>query len=111
LLEIADIRVERLQDISEEDAKAEGMFFTDYGRSCGHFAGQGWVDYDPKRCPAPLAYHAQRSGWMWDKTSSHEECLAAAKWAFANLWCHVNGENAWVENPWVWVVTFRRIEP
>jgi hypothetical protein len=30
--------------------------------------------------------------------------------AFAKIWRSINGENSWDENPWVWVIEFRRIE-
>ncbi|WP_439864885.1 hypothetical protein [Pseudomonas antarctica] len=50
LLEITEVRVERLQDIGEEQARAEGCFFTDYGRKCGH-TGSGWTEVG--NCPAP----------------------------------------------------------
>lgn len=106
LLEITAVRVERLQDISEEQAKAEGCFFTDYGRKCGH-TGSGWTDIGD--CPAPEAHHPQRNGWMWDRTSSPNECLGTATWAFANLWQKTGG--AWEANPWVWVVEFRPATP
>lgn len=106
LLEITDVRVERLQDISEEQAQAEGCFFTDYGRKCGH-TGSGWTEVGD--CPAPEAHHPQRNGWMWDKTSSSNECLGTATWAFANLWQSVGG--AWDLNPWVWAVEFKRVTP
>lgn len=106
LLEITDVRVERLQDISEEQAQAEGCFFTDYGRKCGH-TGSGWTEVGD--CPAPEAHHPQRNGWMWDKTSSPNECLGTATWAFANLWQKTGGD--WEDNPWVWVVEFKRVTP
>lgn len=106
LLEITDVRVERLKDISEEQAQAEGCFFTDYGRKCGH-TGSGWTEVGD--CPAPEAHHPQRNGWMWDKTSSPNECLGTATWAFANLWQSVSGD--WDANPWVWVVEFKRVTP
>ncbi len=108
LLEVTAIRVERLQGISDEQAQAKGCFFTDYGRKCGH-GGKGWTDVGA--CPAPEEHHPQLNGWMWDKTTSHEQCLGAPRWAFANLWNAVNGPDAWDANPWVWVVEFKRVTP
>ncbi len=105
LLEITDVRVERLQDISEDQAKAEGCFFTDYGQECFH-GGTGWKNVGI--CPAQ-AGHRQRTGWAWDKTTSHEECLGTPRWAFANLWNATGGD--WYANPWVWVVEFKRVTP
>ncbi|MBT9268051.1 hypothetical protein KKQ10_24555 [Pseudomonas sp. MG-9] len=105
LLEITDVRVEWLQDISEDQAKAEGCFFTDYGQECFH-GGAGWKDVGV--CPAQ-AGHRQRTGWAWDKTTSHEECLGTPRWAFANLWNATGGD--WYANPWVWVVEFKRVQP
>lgn len=105
LLEITGVRVERLQDISEAQAIAEGCFFTDYGRKCGH-GGNGWREVGS--CPAPEQHHPQLDGWMWDKTTSHEQCLGTARWAFGNLWEKTGGD--WDANPWVWVVEFKRIE-
>ncbi len=64
-LEITEVRVERLQDISEADAAAEG------------------VTTDPA-CPAYDAYAA--------------------------LWDEINGAGAWEANPWVWAVSFKRIQ-
>jgi hypothetical protein len=106
LLEIAAVRVERLQDITNEQAEAEGCFFTDYGRKCGH-SGKGWTDVGT--CPAPEAHHPQLNGWMWDKTTSQEQCLDSARWAFANLWLKTGGD--WDANPWVWVVEFKKVTP
>jgi len=106
LLEITDVRVERLQDISEEQAQAEGCFFTDYGRKCGH-GGKGWSEIGD--CPAPAEHHPQREGWMWAETTSHEQCLGSARNAFGNLWNTTGGD--WDANPWVWVVQFKRVQP
>ncbi|POA26376.1 MULTISPECIES: hypothetical protein [unclassified Pseudomonas] len=106
LLEITDVRVERLQDISEEQAQAEGCFFTDYGRKCGH-GGKGWSEVGD--CPAPTEHHPQREGWMWAETISHEQCLGSARNAFGNLWNTTGGD--WDANPWVWVVEFKRVQP
>jgi hypothetical protein len=106
-LEVTGVRVERLQGISNEEAQAEGCFFTDYGRRCGH-SGNGWTEVGT--CPSPDAHHPQNNGWMWDKTSGPDECLSAARWAFANLWESINGAGSWDANPWVWVVAFKRVE-
>jgi len=106
LLEITDVRVERLQDISEEQAQAEGCFFTDYGKACFH-SGKGVRD--AANCELPESTHQQRNGWMWDKTTNHEQCLGSARNAFGNLWQTTGGD--WAANPWVWVVEFKRVQP
>ncbi|MNV92582.1 hypothetical protein D3C71_1871960 [compost metagenome] len=105
LLEITAVRVERLQDISDDQAKDEGCFFTDYGLQCFH-GGTGWKDVGD--CPAKVG-HQQRNGWAWDKTTSHEQCLFTPRFAFANLWNATGGD--WDANPWVWVVEFKRVTP
>ena len=64
-LEITNIRVERVQNISEDEAKAEGVFIH-------------------KVYPAP-------------------------RMEFANLWDSIHKkENRWNDNPWVWVIEFKR---
>ncbi|MEQ2025370.1 hypothetical protein ABLB84_06175 [Xenorhabdus szentirmaii] len=85
-LEITNVRVERLQDISEQDAISEGMRFTDYGKN---------------------RYNQQRNGWSWKRTTHHDECLSTARFAFGNLWESFYGEYSWDANPWVWVIDFR----
>ena len=75
-LEITDVRVERLQDISEEDARAEGI--VDGGcLNCG--------EPEPCACAEPAP---------------------DARDAFIHLWRSINGEESWTANPWVWVVEF-----
>lgn len=106
LLEITAVRVERLQDINDEQAEAEGCFFTDYGQRCFH-GGRGVRD--ASECEYPNSKHQQRDGWMWGKTTSHEQCLGSARWAFANLWEKTGGE--WDANPWVWCIEFKRVTP
>ncbi|WP_088256972.1 hypothetical protein [Fimbriiglobus ruber] len=103
-LELTEVRVERLQDISEEDAKAEGIFFTDYGRKCFHRASP---PQDVGDCPAPAEHHPQRDGWMWDRTRSSDQCLGSARSAYGNLWHAINGRGSWSKNPWCWCLSFR----
>ncbi len=80
-LEITGVRVERLQDISEADAAAEGLTTLSEG------ADQTWaVDADPR--------------------SEHQTARETYHW----LWDAINGDGSWEANPWVWVVVFKRVE-
>jgi len=89
LLEIVSVRVERLHDISEADAIAEGGRFVDFGKN---------------------DFGQQQPGWRCDRLpSSADDALDSAKWAYANLWESINGAGSWDANPWVWVVEFKRV--
>ncbi len=84
-LEVTGLRAERLQDITEADAKAEGV--------------------------EPLSHIGAEQAIAGDQQSrthgSHPHTLA-----FAVLWDTINGDRApWVSNPWVWVVGFERVLP
>ena len=84
-LKITDVRVERLQDISEEDAISEGVDNWTYKNAA---TPQNWLDYtDPFAPPLFTAYDS-----------------------FCSLWYSINGEESWNANPWVWVIEFERIE-
>lgn len=81
LLEITAVRVERLQDISEDQAKAEGVrLYTDHAElgEWWHVDGIDTYSADPRK-------------------------------SFELLWSSVGGD--WVANPWVWVVEFKRVTP
>lgn len=77
-LEITDVRVERLQDITEADIIAEGCTVDAVAR----WTGVPWSDM-------PTLHHAFRVGW--DRLN--------ARRGFG-----------WDANPWVWAITFRRLE-
>jgi hypothetical protein len=79
-LEIVSVRVERLQDITEEDAKAEGVIHDD----CSTVL---WKNYT-------------------NKMSSYD----TARSSYASLWENINGNGAWASNPWVWVIEFKKVE-
>lgn len=79
---IRDIRVERVRDITEEDARAEGILepAPAHGNWC-----------DP---------HKGREGhWSYRKP-------------FADLWDTINSKRGfgWDANPWCWVIEFRKVE-
>lgn len=83
-LEVTAVRVERLQDISEEDAKEEGVM-------------------------RPNCIGLSACGGGCDSC----ECTAPYKEHFRVLWGSLNDDRsgcAWSDNPWVFVIEFRRVE-
>lgn len=85
-LEITNIRVERLNDISEEDCQAEGIQWLWNGncKECyqwsvtGNRKSNNWFDYA-------------------------EDC-------YEHLWNSIHKkENTWKDNPWVWVIEFKGV--
>lgn len=82
-LEITALRAERLQDISDADARAEGIEGMAGDPECGH---RNYLD---------------QSGKDW--TLSPRE-------SFQSLWESINGPASWAKNPWVWVVEFERAQ-
>lgn len=83
LLEITDIRVERVQDITESEAIAEGV------ELLNNSPFNQWKSYKEK---GRFHLHAWQS--------------------FQSLWNSINEKRGfgWDVNPWVWVVEFKRIE-
>jgi hypothetical protein len=73
------LRVERLQDISAEDAIAEGI---ERIPNVGMFRSFGWRDY------------SGGSGFFNPIDS------------YRTLWESINGPGSWEINPWVWVIQF-----
>lgn len=86
---IEDIRVERLQDISAEDALAEGIERNNMG------LGNGETYKDYIDCP--------NDKWEWFGCPIN---------SFQSLWDSINGKTyPWKSNPWLWVIEFSRIKP
>lgn len=82
-LVVTDVRVHRLQDISAEDAEAEGLLCGE--TECGE-----------------LVY----SGLHQSYPIPPEHCHHWAEEAFAALWNATYGPDAWAANPWVTAITF-----
>ncbi|WP_286694039.1 hypothetical protein [Spongiibacter sp. UBA1325] len=88
-LEITGVRIERLQDITEEDARAEGINCYPFIPDDGYPVCNGYTHLDDDgKCT------------LWP----------TAKRAFENLWESINGLGSWEKNPWVWVLEFKREE-
>ena len=79
LLEITDVRVERLREITEDDAMSEGVL--------------------------------RKSPVYWQSYLGDNRNTLSSRDSFWTLWSSIHGPESWSENPWVWVITFKRIEP
>ncbi|HEY9749835.1 MAG TPA: hypothetical protein V6C63_14215 [Allocoleopsis sp.] len=91
-LEITDVRVQRLQEISEEDAIAEGIRLI--GDTFPH-GGDFWKK-------GPNFYTIEYPGWSFNAPTA-KEC-------FAHLWDSINGKTyPWGSNLFVRAVSFKRI--
>lgn len=104
LLEITEVRVERLQTITTGQAMAEGIIFTDFGLQdrpgkVSLDGGKTFRALKPKQAP----------GWHAGDATHPDRCMDTAYGAFANLWARTGGD--WAANPWVWVIEFKVIEP
>lgn len=89
-------RVERLQDISTEDAIAEG--FACLSKDGGKTYKYGIPDLDGLPGTDNL-------GWAWQDWSA--DPIAA----YRHLWELINGKGSWDLNPWVWVEIFKAVTP
>lgn len=93
-LEITGVRVERLNSISEADAKAEGLAEITKDGSLFKFGipdRDGYPGTDDK-------------GWPWTEWERNPVN------AYCKLWQSIYGADSWQANPWVWVVEFKRVE-
>lgn len=82
-LEITDVRVQPLRDVSEDDARAEGALYHD-GHGVGH------------------------SGWRHDGDDG--VVFGTARESYFRLWDRINGKRpgcAAKDDPWVWALTFK----
>lgn len=82
-LEIESVRVERLHEISRQDAMAEGIYLNE---------NDYWT-----------------AGEM--EPGKVLRGLESLELAYGRLWDYINGPGSWDKNPWVWVIQFRRLKP
>lgn len=85
-IKITGIKVERLQDISDEDCLKEGV--------------QKWVDVKSVKDVAKYGGYTNGS-WDWFETSRE---------AFSTLIDEVSGKGTWESNPYVFAYSFERVD-
>lgn len=94
-LEVNAVRIERLNDISESDAIAEGIEQVD------HAGEKFWKNYQFKTA------HPRRGVSITD--AEHRTVgFRDPRDSYRSLWAAINGPESVTANPWVWVLTFRR---
>lgn len=87
-LEVTGVRVERLQDISDEDANAEGFEGTfEHSQGCDYedCALAGGVE----DCDGELSTAVDNFQTYWDSFNAK------------------NPSHSWAANPWVWAISFK----
>lgn len=115
-LAITDVRVERLQDISEADAIAEGLY-----RSTPTDADLDWFrsHHEEQYLEPPSQAQVEdfaKGVWMvpgvpqgWGLTvaeRARDTWAPTPQFGYRLLWNHINGPDSWDANPWVWALTF-----
>lgn len=97
-LRVTDVKIERLQDISDADAIAEGASSR---ASCHGFRARdtGWsMDWS----------RIGTLGALKTPLKDTEISLGSPKWAFASYWNVLHGPGSWDANPWVAAITFEK---
>lgn len=94
-IRITDIKAERLQGISEEDAMREGIF--KYDEPPLHHEADMFAPWAPYVRP-----------YKWDSDNLIYRCTA--RYAFAYLIDKISGKGTWNRNPWVFAYEFELLK-
>lgn len=96
LLEIAEVRAERVQEIDEAGARAEGLACV---TKDGTLYKYGVPDID--RLPG-----TDDHGWPWSMWNTDP------RRSYRRLWDSINAKRgfSWQSNPWVWVIAFSEVK-
>lgn len=94
-IKVTNVRVERLQDITEMQTEEEGFLFTP---PCLHRTGENYCDIDGP-CGSKIKYCDMSSGELFGKVSWNKTIKKSDIDRYG-----------WDVNPWVWVIEFERCE-
>lgn len=83
-IRITNVRIQRLQDISDEDCLAEG------------------IEFDGKAKKFYCGYNKSTNSKIWLGSTPRE--------AYAALIDKISGKGTWDSNPWVWSYTFELVK-
>lgn len=103
-LEVTNVRVERLNEISASDCLLEGIDLP-VPANCetfGHARPEGFSDWSASK----------QEDWVKGIARSiyFARCADLQNHidAFAKLWESISGPGSWKQNPWVWVIEFKK---
>ncbi len=89
---VTNVRAERLHDISEADAEAEGCEFDLWDQTLAvrdYSKPDGWLQ-----------------AWSEDAGGTYVEADQIWRASFRSLWESINGPESWQANPWVVAISF-----
>lgn len=87
-LEVTEVRVQRLQEISGADCRAEGIATCDI---------------------PPDEEGPRRIGYMVGPDDGKSGLDVRPQDSYRKLWESINGAGSWDANPWVWSLTFKMV--
>jgi hypothetical protein len=94
VLEIENIRLERLHEITNSDCLAEGI------QPLGPERVTEWPSSGVEELPVQIHIQAGK----------FDNRYSTVRGLFAGIWQQIHGVESWIANPWVWVIQFRKIE-
>lgn len=83
-IEITDVWIQQVQEISQDDIIAEGITTGKYGNE-GNWLNGFYIPYS-------------------------NQPYVTAKNAYKELWSSIYGIDSWLNNEWVWVIEFKKVE-
>jgi hypothetical protein len=108
-LEITEVRAQRVQEISESDAIAEGIetCFTEEEMLTLPAGSNDWRNY---------LWHGESgiTKKAMALSTSQYSSFASPVSSYRSLWDSINGHlpgRSWADNPWVWAITFKLVSP
>lgn len=100
-LKVTAVKVERLNDISDDDCEAEGI------------ESDLW-----DMCAVYRDYMGTKDDWFYtwpgafmDDGFRYCECKDIQRKSYRSLWESIHGPSSWGQNPWVVAISFERLPP
>ncbi len=114
-LEITNVRVERVKDISEGDAKKEGV--EPLYQEPDEITNQALRSVGAEEVTQPYIIGWTNYQFKEDRRFRHIPKMSYPEWysnprdSFRSLWDSINDKRGygWNANPWVWVIEFKKV--